>query len=259
MLLSGYVRFSYGMPNASSPNDATKVMSMRIDLDATAPPTGAVGTSAQLTAAYWPTAADAVWTSPYTAPDCGTQDSKTVRFQTPVSWSQVNDGVTQTVTSTIVTAVVPVGTAITAAAIAPHVNLPAASVQSPQDLGERFVAYTCVVYPRTFSGALAWSGRSLVVPSGWTIGSGSGKFKICRFSEDYNLNGYVWTTSGSNVAKIDNAEHPYAYLQSKIGLNNQNFLVIDGTRSCPTDGAVEVDGTGGENYTDETTVLHQSG
>ncbi|MBS1179399.1 MAG: hypothetical protein H6R06_3811, partial [Proteobacteria bacterium] len=27
--------------------------------------------------------------------------------------------------------------------------------------------------------------------------------------------------------------------------------------SCPTDGTVEVDGTGGENYTNETTVIHQ--
>jgi Tfp pilus assembly protein PilV len=258
--LSGYVRFSVGnSPDAASPNDATQAVSLRIDMDSTAPAAGSVGTTAQLAAAHWPTAAQAVNTSGYTAPDCGAQQSKTVRFATPVNWSQSNNGTVQTVTSTYITTIVPEATALTAAAVAPHVNLTAADITGLTDMGERFVVYTCVVYPINMGGVQAWNGRSMLVPSGWTIGSTATTFKVCRYSEDYNLNGYVWTTSGSSVTKIDNAEHPYAYLKVSIGLNNQNFLVIKGSKSCPTDGAVEVDGTGGENYTNETTVSHQTG
>ena len=260
MLLSGYVRFSLAnSPDAATPNDATQALSMRIDMDSTVPAAGTSGTTAQLAAAYWPTAAQAVNTSGYTAPDCGAQQSKTVRFVTPVNWSQSNNSTVQSVTSTFITTIVPEGTALTAAAVAPHVNLAAADITGLSDLGERFVAYTCVVYPINMGGVPAWNGRSTLVPSGWAIGSTSTTFKVCRYSEDYNLNGYVWTTSGGNVVKIDNAEHPYAYLKATIGMNNQNFLVIKGNNACPTDGAVEVDGTGGENYTNETTVSHQIG
>lgn len=258
LLLSGYVRFSLGnSPDASAPNDVTKPLSMRIDLDSTAPPTGAYGTVTQLTAAYWPTSAQSVWVSGYTSPDCDSQDSKVVRYTAAVSYSQSNNGTTQTASSTYKTAVVPLGAADTAAGIAPYVSDSVGSISNVVDLAERFIAYSCVVYPRDFSGTKAWTGRSMLVPSGWTIGTSSTAFKVCRYSEDYDLDGQVWTTSGSNVSKIDNAEHPYAYLFATIGLNNQNFLVVKGNKNCPTDGDTEVDGTGAENYTDETTVVHQ--
>ena len=221
------------------------------------PPAGTKGTAAQLTAAFWPTAAEAVRQAGYTAPECEAEDSKTVRFTTPVNFQQVNNGVTQNVNSTTVIAIVPAATALTSAAIAPYAGLVAANVQNPVATGERFIAYTCVVYPRAFAGGLAWTGRSMLLPSGWTIGAAAAEYKVCRYSEDYNLNGYVWTAAGGNVTKIENGEHPYAYLQANGGLQNQNFLLIKGNKQCPTDGAVEVDGTGGENYTDETTVIHQ--
>lgn len=260
LVLGGYVRFSTGgVPDAHSPNGAALPLSMRVDLEDDAPPAGSVGTLSQLTAGYWPAASQPVRSDGYTPADCGAQASKVVRYTAAVSYSQVNNGVTQTATSTQKTALVPVAVALTPAGIAPHVTDAQAAISDVADLGDRFVAYTCVVYPRNFgSGVVAWTGRSLVVPAGWTIGTSSSAYKVCRYSEDYNLNGYVWTTAGSNVAKIDNAEHPYAYLMATIGLNNQNFLVISGNRSCPTDGATEVDGTGAENYTNETTVTHQT-
>lgn len=256
-LLSGYVRFSYGNPTAATPNDATKPLSIRIDFNSTAPAANTVGAESLLNESAWPDATAPVELAGFTAPDCGTQQSKTVRFTTPVNYTQVNNGVTQTITSTEITVVVPESTAVTPAGIAPFVNLAASAVQSPVDLGERYVSYTCVVYPRSIGGVTAWTGRSLLVPSGWSIGTGSGKFKVCRYSSDYNLNGYVWQEADGNVTKIDNGEHPYAYLMATVGLNNQNFLVIDGNKNCPTDGDVEVDGTGSENYTSEITVLHQ--
>ena len=259
LLLSGYVRFSTGAtPDATSPNDTTLPLAIRVDLDATAPAAGTVGTTGQLLAASWPTSLQPVQTTGYSAPDCASQQSMTVSFTTPVSFSQINNGVVQSISSTGVTVVVPSGIAVTPAIIAPFVDLPAASIISPVDTGERFVAYTCAIYPHDFSGVKAWTGRTLITPVGWVIGATALTYKVCRYSADDNLNGYVWTTSGSNVVKIDNTEHPYAYLYASAGLNNQNFLVIKGSKTCPTDGPVEVNGQGGENYTDETTVLHQN-
>ena len=268
MLLSGYVRTSLdNNPNAATPNDAPPGgLSIRLDLEDDEPPVGTKGTMAQLTAAFWPTAAEAVRQAGYTAPECSAEDSKTVRFTTPVNFEQVNNGVTQNVNSTTVIAIVPAPTALTSAAIAPYAGLTAAQVINPEETtpAERYIAYTCVVYPRAFAGGLAWTGRSMLVPSGWVIGAAADNYKVCRYSEDYNLNGYVWAPAlapvdnpAVQVTKIENGEHPYAYLQANGGLQNQNFLLIKGNKQCPTDGAVEVDGTGGENYTNETTVIHQ--
>ncbi len=257
VLLSGYVRFSLdNNPDATNPNDAPPgALGIRLDLDNANPASG-VGTLTQLTAPYWVVDRGAG----YTAPECAAEDSKTVTFTTPVNYSQVNNGVTQTVSSTRMTVIVPAATALTAAAIAPFANLAASAVTDITAAGDRYVAYTCVVYPRAIVGrAPAWTGRSLITPAGWTIGTTASDHKVCRYSTDYNLNGYIWTPAdGPNITEIDNSEHPYAYLMESGSLSNQNFLVIKGNRSCPTDGPVEVDGTGGENYTDETTVLHQS-
>jgi len=259
VLLSGYIRTSLdNNPDATSPDDAPPgAMSIRLDLEDDEPPAGAKGTAAQLTAAYWPTAAQAVVHTGYQAPECAAEDSKTVSFTTTVNFSQLNNGVTQVVNSTTIIAIVPAGTALTPSAVAPYAGLDVSQVIDPVATGERYVAYTCAVYPRDFSTGPAWTGRSMLVPSGWSIGTSSSSYKVCRYSEDYNLNGYVWVESGGDIVKIENGEHPYAYLLASGSLQNQNFLVIKGNKSCPTDGAVEVDGTGGENYTNETTVIHQ--
>jgi type IV pilus modification protein PilV len=259
VLLSGYIRTSLANnPDATSPNDVPPGgLSIRLDLEDDEPTAGTKGTAAQLTAAYWPAADEAVRHTGYQAPECATEDSKTVSFTTNVNYSQLNNGVTQVVNSTTVIAIVPAGTALTPSAIAPYAGLDASQVIDPAATGERYVAYTCAVYPRDFASGPAWTGRSMLVPSGWSIGTSSSSYKVCRYSEDYNLNGHVWVESGGNIVKIENGEHPYAYLLASGSLQNQNFLVIQGNRSCPTDGTVEVDGTGGENYTNETTVIHQ--
>jgi hypothetical protein len=47
------------------------------------------------------------------------------------------------------------------------------------DTGERFVAWHCIVTARADG---RWSGRATVVASGWTIGSGSGDRRVCRYT-----------------------------------------------------------------------------
>jgi Tfp pilus assembly protein PilV len=87
------------------------------------------------------------------------------------------------------------------------------------ELNDRFVAYHCAVTP--LHGA--WSGRSAVVPQGWTIGTGPNDWRVCRYSADQDGSGAV----------DQNAEHPDHYDQVGRNLMQQNFLIVKGDQACP--------------------------
>ena len=79
------------------------------------------------------------------------------------------------------------------------------------------LAYYCAIAP-----AGPWSGRSRIVPQGWSLGTEAGQYQVCRFSVD---------TDGSGA--IDRpAEHPEHYHDVDTPLMQQNFLVIPGHRAC---------------------------
>ena len=82
------------------------------------------------------------------------------------------------------------------------------------------VAYRCLVTPRADG---RWSGRSTLVPSGWTIGSGSGDRRVCRYAADADGSGAIDA----------NIEHPCDYVDVAGPLLAQNFLVVRGDQSCP--------------------------
>ncbi len=291
-LVGGFVRFSLAnSPDATNPNDVSPAgiaaddggVTMRVDLDRTAPPTGAQGTLTQLTAAYWPAVTSSVRQTigtgaTYAAdPECSAQALQNVRYSKPVSFSQVSNGTTTTVTSLSVVVGIPqTVTSITPATVAPWVGVADADattqIVSPAATGERYVAYACLVYPADLDSnaatSAAYTARVVIWPTNtatWSIGTTSGTYKVCRYSADYDRDGGVRVVSGSNVVSIDNEEHTYAYLNAQRSLGNQNYLVINARRTtgggqpinCPTDAVVEVDGQGGENYTDESTVTHQ--
>jgi len=112
------------------------------------------------------------------------------------------------------------------------------------------VPYYCIIYPRSSDGASAWSGTSSIVPKGfsddsataWSIGATTGKYRVCRY-----------TTSTNQYA--NNVDHPAVYSQwvANCGVTvadpacrpvtgnliNQNFLIVDGGQTCPTDTAVD--------------------
>jgi hypothetical protein len=115
--------------------------------------------------------------------------------------------------------------------------LPASlGLSSWADTGDRYLAYRCFVAPRSDG---RWSGRTAVVPVGWTIGAGSGDRRICRYSAD-----------ADNSGAIDaNIEHPDAYVDVSAALPAQNFLVVRGDQACPSAGAGLAAGLG--------TVQHQ--
>lgn len=124
-------------------------------------------------------------------------------------------------------------------AVAPETSI-AANVQSA-------VEYFCIIYPNSTQ---SWAGKSTVVPlpfadggdntANWSIGTGAGAYRVCRY-----------TTASTNFT--ENADHPETYSKwsascggtganscrpVKGNLINQNFLVIDGTKTCPVDTAI---------------------
>ncbi len=79
------------------------------------------------------------------------------------------------------------------------------------------VAYHCAI-----ATAGPWSGRSRIVPQGWTLGEAFGQYRVCRYSAD---------TDGSGAVDRP-AEHPEHYREVDTSLIQQNFLVIPGDRKC---------------------------
>ncbi|MEO8524160.1 MAG: hypothetical protein ABI460_05545 [Caldimonas sp.] len=88
------------------------------------------------------------------------------------------------------------------------------------DTGDRFISYRCIVAPRADG---RWSGRSTLVPSGWTIGSGIADRRVCRYASDRDGSGAIDA----------NIEHPSDYADVAAALQAQNFLVVRGDQSCP--------------------------
>jgi hypothetical protein len=290
-ILSGFIRFhsSQGNDNfdpstTNDPQPSGTTWGVQLNLDNTAPPADGQGTLQQLTSAYW----TSINYAGYTAPSCYAEYSRTISYTGVVNYSITNNGTTTTTTSSTFYLTVPDAllaglnlqqqTDQNAAAtlIAPYAGVSATSISNVADTGERYVAYSCIVTPIDLDASSAtknaWTGRLLLTVSGANSAANSSGYKVCRLSSDYNQNGYIWypalaplSNASVHVTKIDNEEHPYAYLNVSKALSNQNYVVIQGNKSCPslqsTSGGsgdpIEVNGTGQENYTDATTVVHQ--
>lgn len=97
------------------------------------------------------------------------------------------------------------------------------------ELGERHVAYQCVVPVRGAAGR--WSGRSQLVPLGWAIGTTAGTHQVCRYASDLDRSGAI----------DRNEEHPATYSAVDRTLQQQNFLVIRGDQTCPGSTATRID------------------
>lgn len=95
------------------------------------------------------------------------------------------------------------------------------------------VNYYCIVFPNTQT-PRNWWGQLLL--TGLDIGTSATEHKVCRYSADYNGNGYTYvrSTDPNELDKIDNEEHPATYQRVTYSLARQNFLVVRGDVSCPT-------------------------
>ena len=65
-----------------------------------------------------------------------------------------------------------------------------------------------------------------LLPSGWTLGSGGGDRRVCRYAGD---------SDGSGAIDA-NIEHPPDYVDVAGPLLAQNFLVVRGDQACPAAG-----------------------
>ena len=88
---------------------------------------------------------------------------------------------------------------------------------SRTETGERFAACHCAAYP---SANGRWSGRTTLVPSGRTIGTGA-TGASARYGSDLDASGAVDA----------NVEHPTSCANVDASLANQNFLVIKGSEA----------------------------
>lgn len=101
------------------------------------------------------------------------------------------------------------------------------------------LAYRCLVQ-RAPNGR--WSGRLLLLPSDWTIGTGPRDRRVCRYSADLDGSGAIDA----------NIEHPASYADLGTHLPNQNFRVVAGPTPCPAAAPVASD-----RFVDPSTVQHQ--
>jgi Tfp pilus assembly protein PilV len=128
----------------------------------------------------------------------------------------------------------------------PLLAMPASvGVAEWSELGERYVAYQCVV-PVT-GAAGRWSGRSNLVPLGWSLGTAAADHKVCRYATDLDRSGAI----------DRNEEHPAAYTAVDRSLMQQNFLVIRGDQACPSGTAMRIDSRDVAGAAQSTTVQHQ--
>jgi Tfp pilus assembly protein PilV len=102
--------------------------------------------------------------------------------------------------------------------------------------GANSVSFHCLVM--LAPGRTQWSGRLDLLPLGWAIGTQAGQYRVCRYSADQD-----------GRDGISNAEHPLDYRQVTTPLAHQNFLVVRGPNSCPSDAAHG-------RYVDRNTVEH---
>lgn len=143
--------------------------------------------------------------------------------------------------------------------VAGHTHAPECFADAPTTsiaaATQTVVQYFCIVYPKS-DGTNSWAGKSTLLPlaftdgtvasppaPAWPLGTTENSYRVCRYTP-------------SNDQYAANADHPFEYAKWVAGcstiagsekcrpvtgnLINQNFLVIEGSKSCPTDGPVNV-------------------
>lgn len=164
----------------------------------------------------------------------------------------------------------PAGVEIDMATPTPHRNgISSSSCYADHETLSRFdpaittparyaVKYFCIVIPTSTSG---WGGKTVVTPlrfadgnaAKWSIGATSGSYKVCRYTQAADA--YTDNDNHPEYYGVDAATCASTCRPVKGNLVNQNFLIIDGTKACPTDSAVD---PASGNLVNSNTLLHQS-
>lgn len=108
------------------------------------------------------------------------------------------------------------------------------------------IEYFCIIYPNT---NITWSGDLTIAPGAfsdggsatWQIGTGSTQYRVCRYTK-------------ASTDTTTNADHPKTYSDVSGNLINQNFLVIAGAKTCPSDSPAN---PAGGDFVNSNTLAHQ--
>lgn len=123
-------------------------------------------------------------------------------------------------------------------------------------INQKVVEYFCII-PQDTTLVSTWTGKPVIAPGSfaddptplnWAIGTAAGQYQVCRYRK-----ATTDLPAGSPIAR-DNTDHPFQYLGVKGNLINQNFLVIYGTKTCPTDVAAD---PGAGDFVNSNTRPHQ--
>ena len=126
-----------------------------------------------------------------------------------------------------------------------HTNAPTDSLAANR-VRQHAVEYFCIVFPND---ARTWSGSSRLVPrafddggaAAWSIGAGATDYRVCRYTR-------------ARAAAAANVDHPSVYADVGGNLTEQNFLVVAGLQSCPTDNPAD---PAAGDLVDTHTLQHQ--
>lgn len=121
---------------------------------------------------------------------------------------------------------------------------------------QKSIEYFCIIKPLSTEG---WGGRTKVAPvpfsdggALWATGNTAGRYRVCRYT--LASSGYTTNVDHPDVYAKDSASCSPFCRKVTGNLINQNFLIIDGTKSCPTD--VAADPVAG-NLVNSNTLQHQ--
>ena len=119
------------------------------------------------------------------------------------------------------------------------------------------VEYFCIVTPDKIEDG--WGARTKVVPvpfsdggATWATGNVAGRYRVCRYTTASS--GYTTNVDHPNIYGKESPSCGLTCPKVKGNLINQNFLIIDGTKTCPTD--VAADPAAG-NLVNSNTLQHQ--
>ena len=122
---------------------------------------------------------------------------------------------------------------------------------------QKSIEYFCIV--ETVTPTSGWSGRTKVVPvafsdggATWSLGTTAGRYRVCRYTTANS--GYTSNVDHPDVYGSDAASCGVTCAKVTGNLINQNFLVIHGEKSCPTDVAPN---PAGGDLINSNTLQHQ--
>jgi hypothetical protein len=122
---------------------------------------------------------------------------------------------------------------------------------------QKSIEYFCMVKPTDINDGWGAKTKVVAVPfsdggATWVTGNVAGRYRVCRYTTANS--GYTVNVNHPNIYGKESPSCGSTCPRVKGNLVNQNFLIIDGTKNCPTD--VAADPSSGDTV-NSNTLQHQ--